>query len=263
MAKASFSLQQLINQIPNWSLPALSPGSSKQQNFKPFSGSGGVLGFLTIVVAMLLWNWKLLLALIVGVGVMLITYSNQQWNWQQRWVEIQKILNGPNRRLVLAVAIGGLATISTYMAAAIWVDSHSPWLATGAILQGLGTLLTLVLLLWQIFSRYRHQDQDVFEQLLLNLTEADPLKRLLAIRRISKFITRQPVNESLQQEVSQCLQLLLTKEEEVIIREAAFESLQILDKLPNLPSSKATPLKPVKLKVKTQKSQDKVLSAEY
>ncbi|MBU7584817.1 MAG: hypothetical protein KAF91_18220 [Nostoc sp. TH1S01] len=255
MAKASFSLQQLINQIPNWSLPAFPLGSPKQQNFKPFSSPGNVLAFLTIIVGMLLWNWKLLLALVVGVGVMLFTYSTQQWNWQLRWVEIQKLLNGPNRRLVLAVGSGGLATISTYMAAAIWVDSHSHWIATGAILQGLGTVLTLVLLLWQILSRYSNQEQDVFEQLLLNLTEADPLKRLLAVRRITKFITRQPVNAALQQEVVQCLQLLLTREEEVIIREAAFESLQILDKLSNLPSSTATPLKPAKLKVQTQKSQ--------
>ncbi|MBE9207264.1 hypothetical protein IQ244_12155 [Nostoc sp. LEGE 06077] len=255
MAKASFSLQQLINQIPNWSLPALQPGSPKQQNFKPFSSPGSVLSSLTIVVAMLLWNWKLLLALIVGVGVMLITYSNQQWNWQLHWGEIQKFLKGPNRRLVLAVGSGGLATISTYMAATIWVDSHSPWMATGAILQGLGTLLTLVLLLWQILSRYTNQEQDIFEQLLLNLTEQDPLKRLIAVRRLTKFIARQPVNAALQQEVAQCLQLLLTKEGETIIREAAFESLQTLECLNNLSSSTAMPLKPVKLKVQTQKSQ--------
>ncbi|BAY18119.1 hypothetical protein NIES21_39620 [Anabaenopsis circularis NIES-21] len=263
MAKASFSLQQLINQIPNWSLPAFLPGSSKQQNFKPFSSSGGILGSLTIVIAMLLWNWKLLLALVVGVGVMLITYSTQQWNWQLRWVEIQKFLQGPNRRLVLAVGSGGLATISTYMAAAIWVDYHSRWMATGAILQGLGTLFTLVLLLWQILSRYSNQEPDIFEQLLLNLTEQDPLKRLIAVRRITKFVSRQPVNAALQQEVVQCLQLLLTKEEETIIREVAFESLQTLDKLQNLPSSTATPLQPVKLKVQTQKSHSKVLSAEF
>lgn len=194
---------------------------------------------------------------------MLITYSTQQWNWQLRWVEIQKLLNGPNRRLVLAVVSGGLATISTYMAAAIWVDSHSPWIATGAILQGLGTLLTLVLLLRQIVSQHTNQEQDIFEQLLINLTEQDPLKRLIAVRRITKFISRQPVNAALQQEVVQCLQLLLTKEEEALIREAAFESLQTLDRLNHLPSNTATPLQPAKLKVQTQKSQSKVLSAEF
>lgn len=255
MAKASYSLQQLINQIPNWSLPALKAGSLKQQNFKPFSGPGSVLSFITIVLAMLLWNWKLLLALVVGIGVMLFTYSSQQWNWQLRWSEIQKFLNGPNRQLVLAVSSGGIATLSTYMAAAIWVDSPSPWIAAGAIGQGLGTLLTLVLLLWQIVSRYTNQKTDLFEKLLLNLTEQDPLKRLIAVRQLTKFISRQPVNPALQQEVIQCLQLLLTREEETLIRDAAFESLQTLDRLQNLSPSTATPLKPAKLKVQTQKSQ--------
>nr|WP_228014495.1 hypothetical protein [Fortiea sp. LEGE XX443] len=255
-------MQQLINQIPNWSLPAFKAGSPKQQNFKPFSSPGSVLGLLTIVVAMLLWNWKLLLALVVGVGVMLFTYSFQQWNWQLGWAEIQKFLKSPNRRLVLAVGSSGLATITTYMAAAIWIDSQSPWIATGTILQGLGTLLTLILLLWQILRGHTNQKQDIFDQFLLNLTEQDPLKRLIAVRQLTKFISRQPVNAALQQEVVQCLQLLLTREEVAVIREAAFESLQTLDKLSNLPSSTATPLKPAKLKVQTQKSQSKVLSAE-
>jgi hypothetical protein len=255
VAKASYSLQQLINQIPNWSLPAFNVGSPKQQNFKPFSGPGSVLSLITVVVAMLFWNWKLLLSLVVGIGVMLFTYTLQPWNWQLRWSEIQKFLNGPNRQLVLAVSSGGIATVSTYMAAAIWVDSHSPWIATAAIVQGLGTLLTLVLLLWQIVSRYTNQEADLFEKLLLNLTEKDPLKRLIAVRQLTKFISRQPVNPALQQEGIQCLQLLLTKEEEAIIRDAAFESLQTLDRLQNKSSTTATPLKPAKLKVQTQKSQ--------
>jgi len=263
VAKASYSLQQLINQIPNWSLPALKAGSPKQQNLKPFSRPRSVISLLAIVIAMLLWNWKLLLALVVGISVMLFTYSLQRWKWQLRWSEIQKLINGPNRQLILAVSSGGIATFSTYMAAAIWVDSHSPWIAAGAIVQGLGTLLTLVLLLWQIVSRYTNQEADLFEKLLLNLTEQDPLKRLIAVRQLTKFISRQSVDPALQQEVAQCLQLLLTKEEETIIRDAAFESLQTLDKLTNVSSNTATPLKPPKLKIQTQKSQSKVLSTEY
>lgn len=255
MAKASYSLQQLINQILDWSLPVFHAGSLKQQNFKPFSGPGGILSVFTIVVAMLLWNWKLLLALVVGIGVMLLAYTSGRWNWRSHWSEMAKFFNGPYRQLVLAVASGGIATVSTYMAATIWVDSSSPLIAAGAILQGLGTLLILLLLLWQIFSRYTDQDPDLLDQWLLNLTEQDPLKRLLAIRQLTKFISRQPVNSPLQQEVTQCLQILLTKEEEPIIRDAAFESLQTLDRLQNLPSSTPTPLKPVKLKIKTQKSQ--------
>jgi hypothetical protein len=255
VARASSSLQQLINQIPNWSLPEFKTGSSKQQNFKPVSRPGGFLSFLTIVVAMLFWNWKLLLALVIGVGLMLLAYSMPEWKGQLRWSKIQHFLNGPNRRLVLAVISGGIATVSTYMAAAIWVDTPSHWIAASAIVQGLGTLLTLILLLWQIVSRYANQKEDTFDQWLLNLTEQDPLKRLIAIRQLTKLSTRQQIDATLQQDVVKCLQLLLTKEEEAVIREAAFESLQALDRLQNPSSSTAaTPLRPAKLKIQTQKS---------
>ncbi len=251
MTQASSSWRQLINQIPNWSLPEFKTGRSpKQRTFKRFSGPGGVLGFLSIVVAMLLWNWKLLLALLIGVGVMVFVYSMQEWNWQLRWLEIRRFLNGPNRRLALAVGSGGLATVSTYMAAAIWVDSHSPWIATGAIVQGVGTLLTLILLVWQIVSLYGSREEDHLDKLLVNLTEKDPLKRLIALRQITKFITRKQVDASAQQNVVECLRLLLRQEEETVIREAAFESLQALDRLQALPSNTAVPLR----KVKSQKS---------
>ncbi|MBG1245307.1 armadillo-type fold-containing protein [Nostoc sp. NZL] len=254
-------MQQLINQIPNWnwSLPKFKiERSPKQQTFKRFSGPGGFLGFLTIVVAMLLWNWKLLLALLIGVGVMVLVYSMQVWDWQLHWSKIRRFLNSSNRRLALAVISGGIATVSTYMAAAIWVDSHSSWIAAGAIVQGVGTLLTLILLVWQIVNFYENREEDNLDQLLVNLTEEDPLKRLIALRQLTKFISRKRVDSSVQQDVVECLQLLLSREEEVVIREAAFKSLQACDDLRSvgdhrlqvLPLKTAATFIPISAKVK-------------
>ncbi|MEH2001212.1 MAG: armadillo-type fold-containing protein [Nostoc sp.] len=261
MAQASSSWQQLINQIPKWNWPLTkfkTKGATKQQTFKRFSGPGGFLGFLTIVVAMLLWNWKLLLALLIGVGVMVLVYSMQEWDWQLHWSKIRKFLNSSNRRLALAVVSGGLATVSTYMAAAIWVDSHSHWIAAGAIVQGVGTLLTLILLVWQIVNFYGNREEDHLDQLLVNLTEKDPLKRLIALHQLTKFISRKRVDCSVQQDVIECLQLLLSREEEVVIREAAFKSLQACDRLRSvgdhrlqlLPPKTAATFVPVSTKVK-------------
>ncbi|MDZ8185398.1 MAG: armadillo-type fold-containing protein [Nostoc sp. ChiSLP02] len=225
-------------------------GNFKQQTFKRFSEPGVFLGFLTIVVAMLLWNWKLLLALLVGVGVMVLVYSMQQWDWQLRWSKIREFLNSSNRQLVLAVVSGGVATVSTYIAAAIWVDSHSRWIATGAILQGVGTLLTLILLVWQIVNFYGNREEDRVEQLLVDLTEKDPLKRLIAVRQLAKSIVRKRVDSSVQEDIVQCLQLLLSREEEVAIRDAAFKTLQECDRLQVLPPKTAKTFIPVSAKLK-------------
>jgi hypothetical protein len=255
VAQASSSWQQLINQFSNWNWSLTkfkTKGAIKQQTFKRFSGPGGFLGFLTIIIAMLLWNWKLLLALLIGIGVMTLVYSMQEWDWQLRWSKIHKFLNSSNRRLALAVVSGGLATVSTYMAASIWVDSHSSWIAAGAILQGVGTLLTLILLLWQIVNFYQNREEDQLDQLLVNLTEKDPLKRLIALRQLTKLISRKQVDSSVQQDVVECLQLLLSREQEVVVRDAAFKILQACDRLQVLPPKSATTFTPVSAKIKQQ-----------
>lgn len=236
MVQASSSWRQLINQFPEIKI-----GSPRQRNLKRFFESGSILGFLIIIVAMLFWNWKLLLALAVGILVMLVAYSIPQWNWQLSWLEIRRFLNSANIRLALAVTSGGIATVISYIAAEIWVDSPSHWLAVATIVQGVGTLLTLILLVWQIFSLQGNREEEYFDQLLNNLTETDSLKRLLAVRKLAKFSTRKEVNLSVQKEVVECLGLLLSREEEVVIREAALNSLQTLDALQMIISRSSKP----------------------
>jgi hypothetical protein len=140
-------------------------------------------------------------------------------------------MSSTNSRLAYSVASGGIATVITYMASAIWVDAPSHWLAAGAIVQGIGTLLTLILLVWQIFSVQGNQEEDYLDQLLNNFTEKDPLKRLLSMRQLNKLITRQRVDTVIQQDIRECLQLLLSQEKEVMIREAALDCLQNLNGL--------------------------------
>lgn len=254
MVKALSSWQQLINQIPNWLLPELKTKANKRRTFQHFSEPSGLLGLLTVILAMLLWNWKLLLALLVGIGVMLSVYSMQKWDWQLRWVEVQKLFHETNRRLVIAVGSGGIATFSTYMAAAILADSHNPWIAAGAIAQGLGTLLTVILLVWQLVKSHIGREEHDFEQLFLNLTEKDPLKRLVTLRKLTKIINAQQIDSRLQREITQYLQLLLAGEEEAIVREAAFDGLQALEQLQPLQSSPMPTLIPLSTKVKAKVS---------
>jgi hypothetical protein len=208
--------QQLIKQLPE-----IKTGTFKQHNLNRFSEPGIILGLLTFIVAMLIWNWKLLLAIMVGVVVMLVAYSIPKWNWKINWIQIYQSLKTANNRLLIAGISGIFATLITYIGTAIWLDSPSIWIAVGATLQGFGTLITLALLLWQILTFQTNKEEDYLQQLLNNLTEKDSLKRLLAVRQLRKFINSQNLDISVQQDVTNCLKLLLTKEEETVIREAA------------------------------------------
>jgi hypothetical protein len=252
VAQASSSWQQLIDQILDWMLPEFKSGATKKLPLERFRGPGGALGFLTIVVAMLLWNWKLLLASSAGMGTMMFVYSMQAWRWQLHLSEIKKFLNSPNRRLTLAVISGGMACFSTYMATVIWLESNSHWLAAGVILQGSATLITLFLLTWQIVSLYGNRDENQLDNLLTNLTEKDPLKRLIAIRLLTKLITNNRIDASELQNIDQCLRLLLCHEEEAAIREAAFSSLQVLERMQMLSSTPVALKIPTKAKVKSR-----------
>jgi uncharacterized membrane protein (DUF485 family) len=252
VAQASSSWQQLIDQILDWMLPEFKTGATKKLALERFRGPGGVLGFLTVVVAMLLWNWKLLLASSAGVGTMMFVYSMQAWRWQLQWSEIKKFLNSPNRRLALAVMSGGIACFSTYMAVVIWLESNSHWLAAAVILQGLATLLTLFLLTWQIVNLYGNRDENQLDNLLNNLIEKDPLKRLIALRLLTKLITNNRIDASELQSIGECLRLLLCHEEEAAIREAAFASLQALERMQILSSNPMAIKIPTKAKVKNR-----------
>lgn len=245
MTEARYFWRQFISQISE-----IKTGKPTQRISNNFSEPGVLLGLITIIVAMVIWNWQLLLAVVVGIGIMICSYSMQQWNWQLRWLEIRRVMSSTNNRFAYSVVAGGMGTVITYMTLAIWVDSPSHWLAAGAIFQGLGTLLTLILLVWQIFSFQGNQQEDDLENLLVKLTEKDPLKRFMAMRHLNKLINRQQVDTATQQDIIDCLQLLLSQEQEVMIREAALDCLQNLDGLQLLKSNQAQVFIPVSAKAK-------------
>ncbi len=229
MTQASSWLQQLLNWIETLLLIRVNGRSFKQLYFHHFRGSGGWLVFLTAVVAMLFWNWKLLLATGAGVLVMLLVYLMQEWDWLLYWSRLRQFFNGSNRQLALAVASGGIAAFTTYMAVSVWVDSNSSWMAAAAILQGFATLAILVLLVWQIFNTQASRDEVNRDQMLSDLAEADPVKRLLAVRRLTHWGTNHRLHPSMQRIVADCFGLMLSREQESLVREAVLEGLQALD----------------------------------
>lgn len=244
-------ISNTIENLPQLKVEQITPKSRVLQRFQ---GPGGWLAIATLTVAMLIWNWQLFLATVMGAVVMSLVYVMHQWDWQAIVADVRNILNVPNRQFTLAATCGGVATVSTYMSTSIWLDAESPWIAGGAILQGLGTLATLILLAWQIIGWQASHQESQLEQSLNDLTNPDSLKRLIAVRQLPRLLKRTRHEFHSSTAVAQYLHVLLTREQEVAVREAAFDSLQILESVEqqnlSMPVSKLPVLKRHKIESK-------------
>lgn len=175
------------------------------------------------------WNWKLLLAIVVGIGLMLSVYLAQSSYWRRYWSIFKRLFTGYNRRLTLAVSSGSLGAFITYMTASIWADTENRWLATGSILQGLGTLTTLFLLGWHLWGKQSHQQETKFNELSEDLAAPDPLKRLMAVRQLTTLVLSNKLPAKYYGWLIEYYHLMLSQSQEKLVREALLDALQALD----------------------------------
>lgn len=225
MAKALSLWSELLKLIPTSELPKLSQKIVRLFNRYRRRQRWGWLFALSALMAMLLWNPKLVLATLIGVAVMLAAYFLQQWdskNFLRQW---RRFFSGPNRYIAVAGVTGGMAAFSTYMAVSIWVESQNRWLATGMILQGLGTLATLVLLGWHFLHGQVTQSRDNFQQLLADLADADPLKRTIAVRLLTSSLREHQYQPSEERTIIDCFRLMLNRETEPTVKDALLDAL--------------------------------------
>lgn len=184
----------------------------------------------------LLMGWQLLLAIGVGVVSMRL-YRMQEQPVLLLWFSLHQFLRGPYRQAVLTAAIGGIATVSTYLATSVWIEAKNPWMAVGTILQGLGIFLVLVLLVWQTLNRRADLADTKFDQLVINLTQSDPLKRLIAVRQLSQWGQGPQVDSTRKAVVAEYFQLMLRQESETVIQNAILEGLQVVESSQKLNSA--------------------------
>ncbi len=192
---------------------------------------------------LLLWVfWQWLLALAVGLTAMLGVYLAEQgqlkswrnWGFWRRF----------DRALSLA-ALAGLATAGTvYLSLAIWLESDRSWLAMGVILEGLGLLAILSLLVWRQLDSPRSKTEapvspnsiapdSIAPDYLRQLSAADPVQRLIAIRQLTQIV-QQPKPPLAADHLSDCFRLMLDRETEPLLCHTLIESLQQLQPKPRL-----------------------------
>lgn len=182
--------------------------------------------FLFGTVALLCWHWQLLLATLAGVSLMQAIYLSSGWNWQNWLQNWEKLTTHSNRRFGLAVGGGGLTAIIVYLFSSIFAHTQNRWLAFGLILQTLLSLVTVVLLVWQLLSRKNHRQDLTWQRWLMDLTDLDPLKRLIAVRQLLSLAKDQQLNTTQLEQLREYLQLMLSVETEPLIRQAILTNFQ-------------------------------------
>lgn len=199
------------------------------------------LAILTLLAVWGWWNSQLLAATGLGIGTMMLVYRAESWDWQQLRSNLKQFWHSPSRRLVLAVGSGGIATVATYMSLAIWADSDNHWIALSTILQNFGTIAIVALLVRQVLSHTTSKDEAVVDRILAHLTDADPVKRLIAVRQMTDLVKSPGFRKqnSLKSSIAlshtaECFRLMLTQEPEALVRNALLEGLQTLDTFPKL-----------------------------
>lgn len=196
------------------------------------------------------WNWKLLLATVVGIGMMFFSYLAQNRHWQKYWQKWRRFVTGFNRQFTIAVGTGGLGAFSTYLAVSLWAEAENQWLATGLILHGFISLVSLALLSWSLLRDKKSSIEVRVEKLLLNLTHPQPLKRLVAIRQLTRLVKSGPLSSEYYWQAIECYRLMLAEPQLSFIRIALLDSLDSL----GIEHPSRPPRPPIKIPIKLQQN---------
>jgi hypothetical protein len=204
-----------------------------------------------------LWNSQLLFSTGLGIAAMMLVYRGQSRDWELLRSLVEQLWENPNRRFIVAVGSGGIATLGAYLSLGIWADSESHWMALNLILQNFGTIAIAGLLLRQALSLGAEQDEATLDRILADLTDADPVKRLIAVRQMTDLVNNggfdpvSSVKSSLapwkrsaekpfssraaltkriaRYRAAECFRLMLSREPEALVRNALLEGLQTWD----------------------------------
>ena len=214
MSKAASGWQKVLNRVV------------KDKQIRKLSG-----WLCCLVFVALLWvlNWKLFLATFAGIGLMSLCYLLQNPYWQRYCQQWQRFLVGFNRQLVFAVGSGATGAFCTYLAASVWANAENQWLATGFILQGLVSLTTLLVLLRFLGHKKENTAEAKLERLLEDLSHSNSLKRLVAVRQLTRLLISNRFASDLYSQSIEYFYLMLSEPQLPVVKSALLESLDLLD----------------------------------
>jgi hypothetical protein len=196
---------------------------------------------------LLTWNGRLVLATGAGLGTMWLAYTLRESAWRAAVTDLVNALQGIDRRITLSILAGAGATFGTYTALSIWLESQNHWLATGMILQGTVTMGAIGVLLWQKLQPSPRQSGLL--QYVQDLTDADPLKRLIAVRQINQLFKQHPAQQA---DIAEFYQVLLTREPDRLVQAALMDGLQAMTTESSIAAARTTTFKPPRRRAPVQ-----------
>jgi hypothetical protein len=187
-------------------------------------------------IMLLIWNWQLITATLLGILVMVMMYASQEYNWNHLLWRIHRFFQSPYRHFPISVASGTSTILLTYIIFSLWSTQENHWLATANIVQLVSICGIFVLLIRQSFKQWLQRQQLNFDQLISQLTVNDDLTRLLAIKQINQYVRENYLPAAQEQAIASYCQLLLSHENESTMRDALFETLEALQSISTMPT---------------------------
>jgi hypothetical protein len=264
VTQASSQWQRWVNQV--WhNLDLLWLSKSFRRANEAIEQWKGWLLCLTIGLLLLIWNWQLVVSGGVGLGALVWVYLAHQGQWRLP-IDWRKLWQPSQRPVTLAVVSGATVSAGTYVAIALWVETQGSWVSRVMLLQGAATLAMLLLLGWQTIDRYASNSSSnssfdescTFERLLGDLSDADALKRLIAVRRLTQWLLQSPTASAGDQNsashkvsapmtathLAECFRLMLNRETDPAVCRALLDSLHQLNPQPRSLQSGRMPFSP-------------------
>lgn len=193
-------------------------------------------------------------ALVISAGIGLVAYQQLlQLSPRQRKGLMQRLQQGlplPATPQQQALMLGLVAGASTYTFTALWHSTHS--LLMALLLTGQGALALYALGALLRSPRSADRSDDLWdaapvaqvEHNLALLSHPDPLKRLVAVRRLVRLAQADAeylVGVSVRSHLLDCFQVQLGQESDAIVRSALEEGQSLLQPVTPLPPSAAVP----------------------
>lgn len=200
---------------------------SRSVDWQLFLKWGGVG---TGMIGLLLWQWQLMTAIALGVGVMGGIYFADAAPWEQYWEEFHRLWQGESRRLLVSVLGGAITVFVSYGAIALWQSTENHWLVTALLIQGLMIGAILLISLRQMFGQSSQGQQ--FETALEALSHPSRVKRLYAIRQLRQLLQHKSLTPEQKQTLYTFLRLTWQQETDATLRGALLSILSLYKKQP-------------------------------